>query len=444
MRRFLAGSIIASVMLFSGCTSGSVEEIETGINNQQPHAITRTITSTGTGVVSQNDEDIWQKFVTMSASFDHNDNNFILDIQCQKGISSDVAHFQIYLDVDNNAATGFTDSLGSDYAIIGADYMVEDGSLYKSSSASEWQWSYVDEIYYTEEETNSGVFKILLDDNGAAASMFNKNDLKEIRVSIEPTDAQWSDTGNFVQTQDIAMDIVDQEDAGEVNFSGAFAKIQELIYKAQNAEINNVTYISLGDSTRAIDNEYNGGGLFSAVQGLLRGYNVDAQLEAVAGHTLRRWNNYDGQGDINEPTWETTVAAIPGDGSTTIVNISLGINDARYYGDGGEKERIKFHMNQAIDKVLAVKPNTKFMLTMPEKLIGYDTKTAAIKAAYEEMSAERNIPLINTIDALFSGEDDLSLYRAADAQEYGEGFRIHLSSKGQALVSDLILSKILP
>ena len=101
-------------------------------------------------------------------------------------------------------------------------------------------------------------------------------------------------------------------------------------------------------------------------------------------------------------------------------------------------------MAQAIDKVLVAKPNTKIMLTTPHTLVGLDLKTQAIKAAYEEMASQRNIPLVNVAEELFFGEPNLALYRAADAAEYGEDVRIHLSTQGQRLVSNLILSKILP
>ncbi len=227
-------------------------------------------------------------------------------------------------------------------------------------------------------------------------------------------------------------------------FEGEFAQIKTLIHEAEIGVRSDVTFITVGDSTRADDNYYGGGELFAALKSSLDTYHVNALLQAKAGHTARKWNNYDGNATLNEPTWEDTLSQIAGDGDGTIVSISLGVNDARYYGDGGEKERIIFHLEEAMDKILAQKPKTHFLLTMPHKLIGLDTKTAAIKAAYEELATKREIPLISTMDALFSGAEDLSLYRDDDATEYGEDIRIHLSSSGQRLVSDFILQNILP
>jgi len=224
----------------------------------------------------------------------------------------------------------------------------------------------------------------------------------------------------------------------------SFTPIKTLIQKAQEGVVQDVHYISVGDSTRAIDNYYKGGELYSSVSRALQEYSVTTTLQAKVGHTLRRWNDYDEKGVINDPTWETTIADISGDGNSTILNISLGVNDARYYGDGGEKERIVFHMIEAIDKVLAEKPETHIILTMPHRLVGMDTKTSEIKAAYEEVAIQRDLPLINTMDELFSAGVDMTLYRAEDAAEYGDNIRIHLSLAGQNLIADFILSKLIP
>ncbi len=62
----------------------------------------------------------------------------------------DIKHFQIYLDADMNQATGFHDGPitynGDTYEIIGADYMIEDNKLYKSTSKTVWKWEYISDI----------------------------------------------------------------------------------------------------------------------------------------------------------------------------------------------------------------------------------------------------------------------------------------------------------
>jgi hypothetical protein len=224
-------------------------------------------------------------------------------------------------------------------------------------------------------------------------------------------------------------------------FSGAFADIKTLLQGSKDGTFSDVTYISIGDSTRAVG-EYGGGEIFANIKTALDSYHVNSILEAKSGHTLREWNNYNDEYNSTY-TWEKTVENISGDGNHTIVNISLGINDARYFGDGGESVRMQFQMNEVLVKILDKKPNTHFMFTMPHKLIGFDAKVTEIKAAYEALADARGIPLIDTMSA-FPTADDLTLYRDEDAADYGNNKRIHLSSKGQGLVSELILKTILP
>jgi len=226
-----------------------------------------------------------------------------------------------------------------------------------------------------------------------------------------------------------------------VDFIGPFADIKRLLQGSKEGDFTDVTYISVGDSTRA-EGYYGGGEIFDTVKSALNTYSVNSILEAKAGHTLREWNNYNDEYNSTN-IWTNTIANIPSDGNHTILNISLGINDARYFGDGNESVRMKFQMNEVLVKILDQKPQVHFMFTMPHKLIGFDAKVAEIKKAYEELAVARNIPLIDTM-GIFPEVDDLTLYRDEDAADYGNNKRIHLSSKGQSVVSDFILSTILP
>ena len=186
-------------------------------------------------------------------------------------------------------------------------------------------------------------------------------------------------------------------------------------------------YISVGDSTRADSELYDNGHVFEAVKNAL-GDNVNSILQAVPGHTAKDWNN-----EASDPTWKTTLNSIPGDGDKTVVNISLGINDMRYYGN---KEGLKADILEGIEKILEQKPKTHFMLTMPNLTIN-DHSTAYVDV-YRELS--QRFPMVDT-ESIFKSKD-FSLYRAEDANDYGENVRIHLSRKGQVEVANAILSKI--
>ena len=228
--------------------------------------------------------------------------------------------------------------------------------------------------------------------------------------------------------------------------NSSLKKIQDLIKASQDGTVSDVTFITVGDSTRAKDDFFKNGEIYKTLSAKLKEYSVNTHLQAKAGHTIKWWGSdtpITEDGDGNPIIWETykdTIGLIPNDGSSTIISFSLGINDARYF----DNDTIKTDLENAYDKIIESKPNTIFLLTMPHKMVGLDKETKSVIKAYEEFAKEKDIPLLNVAKDLFNGKEDLSLYRDADAVEYGTNIRIHLSSKGQTLISSYILSKILP
>ncbi len=188
--------------------------------------------------------------------------------------------------------------------------------------------------------------------------------------------------------------------------------------------IKGSTYICIGDSTRADDSHIQNDKVFKIISQKLSPKTTTI-LQAYPGESLNSWIN----SSLND-----TIDAIPNDGSTTIIDISLGINDAR---GGATKKNIIDGINYAIKEIRSKKPKTHFVLTMPNKMIGIDS-TPYIEA-YRELSS--SYPMIDTED-LFD-ESDLSLYRSQDAQEYGSNIRIHLSTKGQELLAKRILKNLI-
>jgi hypothetical protein len=193
--KFILGLFAVSTVIFNGC-GGVTTDTKTNIqkSSKQPHKVTRVLD------YDADHADDWQDFVDMKASYDESDNNFILNVTFDEGITYDVEHFQIYLDTDYSVRTGYSDSY-----IKGADYLIEDGSLFKSVSNTEWEWEYVDEVYYVAEESSDGKYHILVDDNGAAATMFSEENHLFIDVSIEPLSGEWYDTHNFINTRDLKL-----------------------------------------------------------------------------------------------------------------------------------------------------------------------------------------------------------------------------------------------
>ncbi len=329
-------------------------------------------------------------------------------------------HTAIYLDVDSDPGTGYDSPLWEN---TGMDYLIEDNRLYKSTGRT-WGWKYIGKVSYAKDK-NSLFVSINKD--------MLENLKEDFKIGVTESDSEWK----FVTK--LPSSFIAAKYYKNVDSLNGFEKIQALIAKAAQGELDNVVYICVGDSTRADDHYYGGGYLFEMVREELAKYNVASYLEAVSGYTAKEYAR-----GVYYPSWMDTVNQIPGDGSTAIVDISLGINDTRYYGGLGKAENIKNSIKDAMDKILAYRPKTNFMLTMPNKMIGYDNLVKEYEKAYLELSKERNIPLVDTREIFDDSYPHWELYRDMDAHDYGANKRIHLSKLGQEKVAKLILSKILP
>ena len=330
-------------------------------------------------------------------------------------------HTAVYIDIDNNPKTGYQSDL---WANSGMDYLIEDNRLYQSVG-KEWGWEYLGKVSY---QKNYNYFLISLDKN-----ILDNMD-KNFKLGVTNSDEKWHRIARLPSS------FISAKYPRTAMEGSGFSYIRSLISQANDGILNNVTYICVGDSTRANDSYYGGGYLFDILKERLSKYNVHSYLQAVAGYTAKEYNR-----GVYSPNWMETVFLIPNRGETSIVDISLGINDARYYAGEGNAENIKNWIKSAMDKILEYRPKTTFMLTMPNKLVGLDNLTQKYQQAYLELSNERNIPLVNTISEIFNTSyDNLDLYRGQDANDYGANIRIHLSKLGQEKVANLILSKILP
>ncbi len=216
-----------------------------------------------------------------------------------------------------------------------------------------------------------------------------------------------------------------------------FSAIQNLISSGS------ATYICVGDSTRAgplspFDNPpspYNGEHLFDVLKSALDGYNVSSYLYAKAGQEAKQFNL-----ETRSPTWRDVSNIIPSDGSTAIVDISLGINDifseANNYD--GTVADIKTDIISAIGKIKAQKPHTHFLLTMPNPkdpdAFEATQKSNILKTAYLEISNELGLPLIDTMGEInFIHE----MFQTDD-------IHYHMTTTTQEQVANLIKSKIFP
>ncbi len=123
----------------------------------------------------------------------------------------DIKHFQLYLDVDYDKSTGFSDGPitynNVTYEIMGADYMIEDNKLYKSTSKNAWSWNYVADISYVSQDSvaSDGRISQYKKEFSLPAVMLSGLKLPKIRVSVEPLNIDYKDTNNFIPTEDITI-----------------------------------------------------------------------------------------------------------------------------------------------------------------------------------------------------------------------------------------------
>jgi len=158
--------------------------------------------------------------------------------------------------------------------------------------------------------------------------------------------------------------------------------IQQLMNQAITGINDNVQYIVTGDSTR--DNHYNEMIAYYIEQ--LSKANISVYNNSASRQSGQDWKN-----NADQTTLGQAVAATFGDGSNTILEFSLGIND---YSNGATKEDIKRWLKEGLESYLRSKPEAKVLLVTPIKT-GYKKRNRVLKEIYNELSFELYIPLVD-------------------------------------------------
>ena len=225
----------------------------------------------------------------------------------------------------------------------------------------------------------------------------------------------------------------------------SFAKIKRIIASSKTG--TRATYICVGDSTRAISDVTNAQRLFNSLKSKLDTYKVRSILEARGGHTLKEF--LDGS---KKPTISKVISDIPGDGSSTILDMSLGYNDFPYEDKPTDSDEnsitkmIKDRLIEAIDKILKAKPNTTIYLTSPNPNYDWGLPTRAVQSAYHQVANKKNLPFADFVTDIMGGyvgqgnEYDDWYIGFIDGKRDG----VHFSSMGLDKVSNYLLGKILP
>ncbi len=217
----------------------------------------------------------------------------------------------------------------------------------------------------------------------------------------------------------------------------SFAAVKNLIASG------NATYFCVGDSTRASEasvyynpnSTYHSEFVYPVIKNALDDYNVTSYLYARQGHEAKQFNL-----ETEHPTWRDVVNQAPGNGSTTIVDISLGINDLFSQANNydGTVADIKRDLQEAIAKIRQQKPSILIVLTMPNPKDPAQAdaviQSNILKTAYLELSSELNLPLIDVMGELNFTHD---MYKI-------DLVHFHLIQAAQVQVGELVKEKILP
>ncbi len=239
------------------------------------------------------------------------------------------------------------------------------------------------------------------------------------------------------------------------------AKIQDLIKKSRDGILNDVTYICVGDSTRAKSQEDQAHLMFERVKASLDNYKVNSILEARGSQELAHFLEIKLEnGSVRKPTYKDVIAVIPGTGSHTIIDFALGINDlwdlhVRSQRDMVDAEAIiKERVLRSIELIKAEKPDVNFFLTSPNPLLDWEEGSEVYAKVYKDVTSELDLPFVNYVDNIMPSrvqdENSTSIafeewYRLEPTtSDPSHRDPIHFSEYGLHKVADYILEHILP
>jgi BppU N-terminal domain len=193
-----------------------------------------------------------------------------------------------------------------------------------------------------------------------------------------------------------------------------------------NDGLTDVTYIMVGDSTRAAFGSY----IYKYVSQMLEGFNVKCHLSARSGLKAQYWGLTTPDLQPGYPNANDVIELIPGDGTNCMVDICLGINDA---GEGQTFEDVANFIQNGIDVIKQSKPNVLINITSPNR----------IDSIYTEKLSQSSDLLVNTY-----GYGYIDVYRNVfRTWEDTEGYYLdtaHMNELGQRKVAEYIVSKLIP
>ena len=222
---------------------------------------------------------------------------------------------------------------------------------------------------------------------------------------------------------------IKKQDYNQTNYT--MSKIHKLIVDSYN-ESKQVEYFMIGDSIR----NANGKHIYNIVSNKLESLSLKCTLRGHSGLSLKHWSGK----QIVTPGDETAsdlISFITGDGSNTIVDISLGLNDPDI-----SKEYMLECLQTGINTIKSSKPNVTFILTSPHKHGDINAQMQHrenIKWCYETIIKNNsgNIAYIDVFNNVFP------IYTSEIGYQYMSDL-LHPNEVGQRKIAEFIISKLIP
>ena len=174
------------------------------------------------------------------------------------------------------------------------------------------------------------------------------------------------------------------------------------------------TYIVTGDSTRDVGYAH----MIAGYRHYLGRLGVNVVDNARSGHKANQWSN-----NLLSPTVNEAIAATPGTGATTILEMSLGLND---WDLAGDEIQAKADIIAGINAYRAAKPDATVFLAQPVSTESA-TRNARLYSVYEEIASELSLPLVDTFtitDAIRDGLTTNQYYFDSTHPNVNGAFRV--------------------
>ena len=170
MTKSLLFSLGLAMLLTTGCgTTGNDRKAGDANMQPHPHKTNRVLKD-------------WTWEVDATLNIDNKGAD--LSTYYYDNIPSKVVNFQIFIDAIPNK--GFNGSDG--WEVFGADYLIEDGGLFKSQSDTEWKWQYLGAINLHDNHATGSDRAISFNNSKLLANAISA---KKVNIYIESYDKNW-------------------------------------------------------------------------------------------------------------------------------------------------------------------------------------------------------------------------------------------------------------